>query len=348
MAEVTNRAGLGHDGYLQYQPETTYGTAATGSEIDLPVKEGTEFTAYPERIDNANIINDRTEQDPQQGRIVVEGQIVMDGWPTLLGGIIQQMFGAENGVTDNLDGSYTHNWLVPKTGFRVGKSCTLTQALGVLLADQLPGCVFDSVTIAQDNPGNQEWTVAYRGQNYTENIARETTFSFPSSSSNPPFNFGHASITATPSGQDQVTLCADSLSLTINFNHNLERYKVCSTASGAKIDQPTFSDRPAVELTMSVDNDQYITEYARSHTSWAVTLDWTHTTSQAGSTPTYHQFTTEWPSCRLDPATAAPNSNEYLMQDLTFNCSYGGTTTNSSGATVMGELRLTDATASYS
>lgn len=343
MAELSNVMGLGQDGYFQYQAETTYGTAASGSEIDLPVKEGTDFTAYPERIENANIINDRTLQDPQQGRIVVDGTIVVDAWPTIIGKLLVQLLGDANGASAVGDGAFVNNWLIPTTGLRVGKSFTGYQAIGAALADRLEGCVVDSFTISQDNQGNAELTLTYRGQGYTDNIARETTFSFPVSSTNPPFNFGHAKITATI-GANTLKLCADSLSVTVNLNHNLERYKVCSAASGAKIDQPTFNGIPSVEVTMSVDADQYITEYARAHTSIDLEIDWTHSTSQAGSTPTYSALVYELPSCRLDPATAAPNSNDFLNQDLTFTCSYGGTTTNSAGATVQGEIRLTDAT----
>lgn len=343
MAELSNVMGLGQDGYAQYQAETTYGTAASGSEIDLPVKDDTEFTAFPERIENANIINDRTQQDPQQGRIVAEGSIVMDAWPTRLGKLLVQLLGDANGASAVGDGAYINNWLIPSSGLRVGKSFTWYQAVGVALADRLEGCVVDSFTISQDNQGNAEVTLQYRAQGYTENIARETTFSFPASATNPPFNFGHAKITATI-GSDTLKLCADSFSVTVNLNHNLERYKICSAASGAKIDQPTFESIPMVEVSMSVDADQYITEYARAHTSIDLEIDWTHSTSQAGSTPTYHQLTFELPSCRLDPATAAPNTNDFLNQDLTFTCSYGGTTTNSAGATVQGEIRLTDDT----
>ena len=347
MAEVTKRAGLGQDGYFQYQPETTYGTAATGSEIDLPIKDGTEFTAYPEPIENQNIINDRTKQDVQKGRIMVDGTLVVDGWPTLIGGLLNQFFGAANGTTDVLDGAYTHNWLVPKTGFLVGKSFTGTQAEGVWEADQLTGCVINSMTFTQDNQGNLEISMEYTGQNFTENITRETTFTFPASATNPPFMFGHASIVATKPDSDTVKFCADTLSITYNWNHNTDRFKVCSSASGGKKDQPTFESIPSIEVTMTVDADQYAVEEARDHGKWDLVIDWTHSVSQAGSTPTYHQLTHELPGCLLAPDTKPNSGNDYLMMDLTFDCSFGGTTTNSGGATVQGEVRLTDATASY-
>lgn len=340
MAEVSNRAGLGQDGYLQYQAETTYKTPATGSEIDLPAKEGSLIKAYPEDIENMNIIADRTKQVPQSGRIIVEGQIIMDMWPTLLGGLFVWAFGAAAGSSAVGDGAYTNYWFIPKTGLNAGKSATITQALGILLADRFDGCVIDSFTISQDNQGNAELTLQIRGAGYTEDIARETTWSFPVSSSNPPFNFGQAKITATPSGGSQVTLCADSLSVTVNFNHNLDRYKVCSAVSAGEIEQPTYNSIPSVEISMNVDADQYLIEYARSRTQWDITIDWTSTIAQAGSTPTYYAFATEFPGCLLAPDTEIPNSNDYLNMDLSFDCSFGGTTTNSGAAIYQGEMRL--------
>lgn len=344
MGEVTNYTGLGQDGYLQYQAESTYGTDATGSETALPIKEGSLMKAFPEAIENANIISSRLKQDVQKGRIVVEGQIVMDVWPTLIGDLITQLLGAAAGSTDVLDGAYNSHWFIPKTGVRVGKSMTIQQALGDDLADQFAGCIIDSMTITQDNQGNAEVTFGIRGQGYTEDVARDTSLTYPVSSTNPPFMFGHASITAIPSGGSQVTLCADSLSLTINMNHQLERYKICSTASGAEIAQPVYNSIPTVELSMNVDADQYVVEYARNHTQWDITVDWLHTVSQAGSTPTYHRLSFELPGCLAAPDTEIPAANDRVNMDITFDCGFGGTTTNSGADEYMGEIRVTDAT----
>ena len=344
---VTNQTGIGQDGYLQYQAETTYGTAATGSETALPIKEGSLIKAYPEAIENANIISSRLKQDVQKGRIVVDGQIVMDSWPTIMGGLINQFLGAAAGDTAVGDGAYTHHWFIPKSGVRVGKSMTIHQALGTNLADQFDGCIIDSATISQDNAGNLECTFAIRGQGYTQDVARETSLTYPVSSTNPPFMFGHASITATPSGGNEVTMCAESLSITINLNHQLDRYKICSSASGAEISQPVFNSIPTIEVSMTVDADQYLMEYARAHTQWDMTIDWTHTVSEAGTTPTYHQMSFELPGCLLAPDTEIPASNDRVTMSASFNCGYGGTTTNSGSVEYMGEVRLVDATAAY-
>jgi hypothetical protein len=345
MAEVTNRAGLGQDGYMQYQAETTWGTPVSTSLIDLPAKEGSLIKAYVEDIETKNIIGDRTGQPPEKGRIIVEGQLVMDMWPTLLGGLLKQFLGAP--TAEAVQDAFTNTWFIPKTGYNVGKHQTFVQAIGGNLADKFTSCVFDSVTINQDSQGNGEITFAIRGQTYTENVTRATTWTFPVSGTNSPFMFGHASISATPAGGSPVTLCAESFSVTINLNHQLDRYKTCSTASGAKILQPVFNSIPSIEMSFSgVDADQYFIEYARSRTQWDITLDWTHTVSKAGTTPTatYHQFAIEVPGCLLASDTEISNSNDYLNMDLTFNGSLGGTTTGSAASAVMAEIRLTQAT----
>jgi hypothetical protein len=345
MAEVSNRAGLGQDGYLQYQAETTWGTPLTTTLIDIPAKEGSLIKAYVEDIETKNVTADRTMQTPENGRIIVEGQLVMDIWPTLFGGFLKQFLG--NATATAVQDAFTNKWLIPKTGFNVGKSQTFVQAIGINLADKFTSCMFDSMTINQDNQGNCEVTFAIRGQNYTENVARATTWTFPVSGTNSPFMFGHASVVATPSGQSPVALCAESMSVTINLNHKLDRYKTCSAANGAKILQPVFETIPSIEVSFSgVDADQYFIEYARSRTQWKIELDWTHTVSKAGTTPTptYHRLAIEIPACLLASDTEISNSNDYLNMDLTFNGSLGGTTTGSGSSAVMAEIRLTEAT----
>ena len=345
---VTNATGIGQDGYFRYQKEAAYGTDIVAAMTDLPIKEGTLIKAYPEAIENSNQIASRMKQDVQQGRIIIEGQIIMDAWPTLIGGLIQQLLGtAVSAAVAAADGAYDHYWFIPKTGVRIGYSMTTQQALGNNLVDQFSGCLIDSMTLTQDNQGNLELTLAVRGQNYTENIARLSSWTYPVSATNPPFMFGHATIAATPSGGTQVVMCADSLSLTINLNHKLERYKICDAANGAKIHQPVFNSVPTVELSANIDADQYFVEYARTHTKWDITLDWLHTASQAGSTPTYHQLSFELPGCLLAPDTEIPSSNDRVSMDVSLSCSFGGTTTNGGAAIYQGEVRLTDATAAY-
>jgi len=346
MAETSNPTGLGQDGYLNYQAEVTYGTAATGSEIDLPIKSGTLLKGYPEQIENNNIIASRFKQDVNSGRIVVDGSIVMDIYPTLIGAIMNQIFGAATSAAVG-DGAYTHYLYIPKTGIRIGKSITVNQAVGDDLADTFKGVIIDSFTINQDNAGNTEITLVTRGQDYTEDTARETTWSYPSSSSNPPFMFGHASITFVPAGGTQITTCANSLSITVNLNHELDRYKICSSANGAKISQPIYKSIPSVEVSMNVDADQFFMQYARSHTKFDLIVDWTHTVSEAGTTPTYHNLALEFPECLLPADTEIANENDLVSMDLSLDCSYGGTTTNSGAAEYMGEIRWTDATATY-
>jgi hypothetical protein len=313
--------------------------------IDLPIKEGSFIKAYVEDIETKNIISDRTGQTPEKGRIIVEGQLVMDMWPTLLGGLLKQFLG--NSTATAVQDAFKNTWFLPKTGYNIGKSQTMIQAIGVNLADKYTSCMFDSITINQDNQGNGEITFAIRGQTYTENVARAVAWTFPVSGTNSPFMFGHASIVATPSGGSPVTLCAESFSITINLNHQLDRYKTCSAANGAKILQPVFNSIPTVELSFSgVDADQYFIEYARTRTMWKIELNWTHTVSTAGTTPspTYHQLALEVPACLLASDTEISNSNDYLNMDLTFDGSFGGTTTGSAVNAVVAELRLTEAT----
>ena len=231
MAELSNPTGIGQDGYLMVQKESAYGTPVTGSETFLPVKPGTLFKGYPEPIENSNVIASRLKQAPNQGRRMRTGTITMDMWPTLMGLVTELHLGASSNA-DNGDGSYIHYWLHPITGNNAGASWTVHQCVGASVGDQFDGVKSNNMIIRSDSSGNAEVELECVGQGLTEDIARETSFSYPSNATSPPMYFGDAYITLTDSGgSDTILLCANSIEIQLPMNYDTERFKICSSAS---------------------------------------------------------------------------------------------------------------------
>jgi hypothetical protein len=346
MAELSNKTGIGQDGYIQVQKEVTYGTAVTGSETFLPIKFGSLFKGHPEIIENNDMIASRLKQDPNKGRLIRRGTIDMSMWPTLIGMLAELHLGASSDAAVG-DGAYTHTWLAPTSGVNTGTSWTVHQAVGASVADQFDGVKSDVMVIRSDTSGNCEMSIECIGQGLTEDVARETTFSYPANATNPPLNFSNASITLTDSGgSDTILVCANSFEISLPLNHDLERFKICSSAS-AEISEPVFNAIPGCTISMNIDADRYMITRARDFTKMSLDISITSVLSQAGSTPTYHSFALEIPGVRLAPDTEIPTTEDRTQMDVTFECGYGGTTTGSGAANVMYEMRIVDATAAY-
>ena len=76
-------SGIGVDGLLRIQRETTYGTPVMSSPIYLPILPDTDILYDNQRIENANQIGSRIKQLPNEGRKLVSGAINMDAYPDL-------------------------------------------------------------------------------------------------------------------------------------------------------------------------------------------------------------------------------------------------------------------------
>lgn len=341
MTQLTSPAGLGADSYLRYQKEIDYGTAVTSSMTDLPTKPGTILKSYGEPIENDDLINDRMAQEPDEGRKKRTLTLMCQGWPTRLGDLLNLHFGAAAGSTDNLDGSYENYWLTPTTGVNTGVSWTIQQAIAGMLADQVDGIKSDNLTITQDTSNNMQIASDLVGQGETLGVARASSFSYPARSTNPPFKFGHAKIVLTDTGgSDTILICANSLEIAFPMNHDIERYKICAAAS-SEISEPVFNGRPGATITMNIDADRYALDRARSYSNLSMVITWTHSTSQAGSTPTYHTLEVEYPRVRFAPDAEIPTTTDRVQMDVTFNV-YASTSTNSGSTNVMYEVRYTD------
>lgn len=346
MAEVTDVVGLGQDGFFRYQKEAAYGTPLVASLIDVPVKEGTDLGGYQEFIENKNIVNDRTRQEPDLGKAFRPFNIILDAWITLLGDLMTLFGGGWTSAADGAaDGSYDHYQLAIVTGERVGESFTGQLARGQNLVDQSDGAVANEVTISGSVGEPIQFEFKGTGQGFTDGVARGSSFTYPTHATANPFKFSHVSIVVTKADTDTILTCMESFELNLNYNQDMERYKMCTTAS-AEVRQPVFNDNPMATLTMNVDADQWFLTEARAGNKFGITLTFTHTL-EAGTTPSYYQMDFEFPGCRLDPSVTIPHGNGRQNVDLTFTCDYGGTTTNSGAAIVPWEIRLTDAIATH-
>ena len=328
------------------QKESSYGTPVTGSETFLPVKPGTLFKGYPELIENSNVIASRLKQAPNQGRRLRTGTITMDMWPTLIGLVTELHLGASSNA-DNGDDSYIHYWLHPITGVNAGASWTVHQAVGASVADQFDGVKSNNMIIRADSSGNAEVELECVGQGLTEDVARETSFSYPSNATSPPMYFGDAYITLTDSGgSDTILLCANSIEIQLPMNYDTERFKICSSASN-EIKEPVFNGIAGCTVTMNVDADRYLISRARDFTQMDLFIKFANNNYEPGSTPTYGYWQIEIPAVRLAPDTEIPTTEDRTQMDITFECGYGGTTTNSGTDEVMYEVKVVDAVADY-
>ena len=145
-------SGLGQDSYVRIQKEVTYGTGITNSMTDLPCLSGSSFDAINENIENANMINSRVMQAPDQGRGIVRFAMQLNLPYSLLGELVNLFLGASADATV-VDSTYTHTFLTPITGSSIGKSFTMQVAKGSATAEQYVGCVIDAFKITADSQG---------------------------------------------------------------------------------------------------------------------------------------------------------------------------------------------------
>jgi hypothetical protein len=332
------RMGIGNDGYIRTQKEVTYGTAITTAMTLLPVNSDSLVTGQVNQIENNTQLGRRLMCLPSAGRRVAGGTLSLDMYPSVIGDIFNYFLGGASSV-DVTDGAYVHTWLSPDTGERVPTSFTLQQALGSELADQYAGCKVSAITIEGDNEGNISLSATIVGKDFVTDVARITSFACPTDT---PFNFSFASLNIDPSGVSAFNQLMNSFSLELDLQYQVDRFKLGSNT----ISEPVFNSIPTATFTCNIDSDQQFIDYARGLTSADLTLTIT-STEDAGTTPTKYATVVELPGCLLAEDTNAPNGDEILTMDLTFNCQFGGTTTGSSGANKMFEVRHTNQTATY-
>jgi len=332
--------GLGQCGYARYEKETVFNTPVVSSMTVLPIKEDSTLIGYSEMIENANIVASRLKQDPDLGRVVCPpATMIMDWYPDLVGGLLNILFGTSSD-TDNLDGSYAHYWLqsIDCSVQRIAKSMTMQQAVGGDLSDQFTGVKIHSLVLDADTQGNLQVTFNVQPKEYTEDVARITTFVLPATI---PFNWSFAGVTVTPSGDSAIDVDVNTMSITIDYSYDTERYKF----GEASIKNSVFNTLPVVTASFNIDAQKIFVTHARAHKLFELDVVFT-STEDAGSSTKY-SLTLELPGCRLNADTSIPQGNDRRFMDLEFDCTYGGTTTNSGADEVMFEANIVDAVAAY-
>lgn len=332
------RSGIGQDSYLRVQKETTYGTAVTSSMTAWPAKSGLLFKSMRENIVNDNLVTSRLKQAPNRGREVATFELPLDAHPALLGQVFQFMLGASTNAGP-VDSTYTHTWLLPTSGSTVGYSFTAQQAQGSDLADTYSGCLIHEIVISSDSQGQVTMTLTGTAKGIdAEDVTRATTLSYTNKI---PLNFAFAKVFLTPNGGSQVEQLCNSFELTINLGLDENRFKI----GDSKQYRPNINTIPSVTLSLNVDAEKQFINYARAHTTYAILLDITSTENAAGTTK--FSFKVEIPTARLNPDTAFATENDTLSMDLEFDGGYGGVTTGSGSTSVMAEVRVVDATATW-
>ena len=331
-------SGLGSDGYLRLQKESVYGTGVTNAMKDIKILPETLVKVTNNIIETLNQVNSRIKQDPNTaGRIAIEGSIEMDVDPTNLGYILDVALD-QKAVTGTADTGYLHAFLAPYTGSNIPNSMTVQQALGGNLVDQFNGCTITGFELSSDTEKNEKMIYSLVGQTHTADVARVTSFTFGAVQ---PFSFGQTTITVTFTGLTAYTLKCNSFTFKSEFGYDTERYKLGSQS----ILQSVFKAIASGELSVNVDADATLLEYARAQTPCSILITTTHSVL-AGAVSGAYSYIIEIPEARIKPETEVKNSNERLTQDIVFDI-YGGTTTNSGTDVVAYEIRVKDAVASY-
>lgn len=330
---------LGADGYLRIQQEQVYGTGIVSSMTFIPQMADTAIKAMISDIENTNVIASRLKQAPNAGRKVITGQIKCDIYPDLMGKFINWLLGASSNSGASADAGYVHTWLVPISGERITTSYTVEQALGEALARKFVGMSCVKIVIASDNEKNQTITADLVGYDYTTGVTRASSFTY---STKTPYSFGIGALTVTPTGTDAFTQNIRSFEYTLDLGYKTDDFMVGST----KIIQPSFNAIPKQTLKVNVDADENFRDYADAKTTIALSLAVT-STQLTGAGAGVYKYAIEIPVARISAATEIKNTMEKMTMDLEFECGYGGTTTGSGSALVMGEIRVTDAVATY-
>lgn len=324
--------GLGQDGYILAKKETTFGTPATSSMTALPINAGSLIKSKNEWIENDNLISSRIKQVPSAGRTIINGQIILHIPPTLLGMLLNLFLGTSaNGTVS--DSTYVHTWLLPTSGDRIGKSFTIQQAIGGDLADQFAGCVITKVKIACDSKGKIKMTCDVIGSSLVQGASRVSPLSYPTKTE---YNFAFAALTIGGAAQ-----LMNNFEIDIDLGYDTERFKLGSV----NMQNPLFKTNPSVTFKCNIDAEKAWLNASRAFTSYALVLSITSVEYAAGTTPFLTEI--EIPAAILVADTTIPNDNDHINMDLSFNCGFGGTTTGSSSAVVMAEVRHKDATATY-
>jgi hypothetical protein len=322
-------SGLGIDGYQRYQKEVIYGTSIVSSMIDLPVKDSSLIKAMVENIENQNLVSSRLKQVPNAGRIIVNGEISMDLNPTTIGDLLEIFLGGATTSGPSDTSAYTHYWLSPDSGERIAESMTFQQAIGADTAVTFDGVKIVGMSLSGEVGGNVSITFEVVGQGYTEDVARVSSWSYPTAI---PFSF----ITCGLSEATVGAVSMNSFSVSIDLGYEKERFKLGS----AELVNPVFTAIPTCTFSCNIDADEQWVEKARDHTALDLTLTLTHPTTVPSAASTKYTFILELPGCRLSPETAIENSSERLSMDLEFEAGYGGATTN--GTDKMFEIRVID------
>tara|TARA_R110000796_G_scaffold225197_1_gene341571 strand:- start:435 stop:1439 length:1005 start_codon:yes stop_codon:yes gene_type:complete len=330
-------SGIGQDGYVRIQKETTWGTGVTSSMTEIPCLPSSTFTAVDENIENENIVSKRTKPTPDKGRGIVKFSMQFNVPFSLMGLVMNLFLGASSDATV-VDSTYVHTWLTPITGLRVGKSFTMQVAKGNATAEQFVGCVIGSYKLGLDNQGQAIITLEGAAKSYTEGVARVTTFAYPTAI---PANFSNAVLNLDNGSDAAFNQPCNSIELSVELGLELERFKTGSRFTS----EPIFNTIPTVALTCNIDADRQFPVAAHAQTSYAMTLVLTSTENAAGTT--VYLIEHEIPVAQLNPETDIPYENDNLSMDLEFECSYGGTTTGSGTDEVAAEVRVKDATAAY-
>lgn len=332
------RFGIGPDGYLRVQKETTYGTPLTNSMSALPLRGEYSLNYTVSPIERANLISSRYPQKPAKGRIVGDFEFSTDIIPSIVGQSFQFFLGAASSGAA-VDSTYTHQWLFKTTGNTAGYPFTIQEAVGSELADTYTGAIINEIKIQSDSEGllTQTMTGAFKDRAAT-NVARVGTLVYPSAS---PMTFANLKLYLTPNGSSEIEAEADSVELTMTLGNEEGRFKVGDQTSK----RPLINGAETLSLKVSLDADRLFREDAILYTDYSARVVILATEYAGGTTP----FKTEIiiPKLMISPETEIKRSMEMIKQDLEFMAHTGGTTANTGANTCLAEIRVTDASAAW-
>lgn len=330
---MTDNYGLGSDGYIAIQKETSPRTALTDySNIKtLPVNFESFIKYYRENIEKKNLLGKRHKRKNDLGFEIVEGQIILDVYPTLFGYLLHLFLGNpstntaiaitdSNGDSQNIGTS--HVWKQNLTNTEALNTFMIHQAFGSKIPEQFNFCIFNSMTLECEKGSNLKITLPVsHGHLDSKVLTRRTTFTYPAES---PIN--SSNIVISEGTLNNINVHSFSLGIDLNYRKN-EFFLGSSKESKA-----FFNGIPSINLSLNVDADKRFIDLARNNTynNFTITMDSNLKLDATQSNSRNYKIIINLPSCQLNPQTALEHSEERLTMDLEFDCGFANDTNDES------------------
>ena len=319
--------GLGSDGYIAIQKETSKTIPIDDYSLlkTIPVNFDSFIKYYRDNIENKNLLGKRYKRKNDLGLEYVEGQLVLDAYPTLLGYFLSILLGDSDDIKYTAADIaqtkyYEHTWKQILDSGHALKTCMIHQAFGSEIPEQFNFCVLNGMNLECEKGGNLKMIFPVsHGQLDTKNtdLQRRNIFSYPAES---PMNWSNIQINEKNCLYD---MRAHSMSFSIDLNYRKNEFFLGST----KERNAYINGIPAITLNLNVDANKNYIDLLKNNTYCHFEINIISnlklfTGAGGNNSEEYHSLKIDLPSCQLNPQTSLEHSEERLTMDLEFDCSF--------------------------